>query len=124
MPSKSGQRKMPTLEPTVILTLTPTTTPMPSPTPTGTTMSTSTDATPPTTMSTFTRRRAYNGAMQLPTDRALAVVRRMPPEERRMIRDIFEWILSTDSVWLEPRCWTVPAIELDVALRLVAARGY
>ncbi len=56
MLSKSGQRKMATLELTLILTLTPTTTPMSSPTPTDTSMSTLTEATPPTTMSTFTRR--------------------------------------------------------------------
>ena len=61
--------------------------------------------------------------MNTPTNRALAVVRRMAADEREEIRDMFDrFIPSTDSVWLG--CWGVPATEIDVALRLVAARGY
>ena len=57
------------------------------------------------------------------TNRALAVVRRMPLDEREEIRDMFDRsIPSTDSVWLE--CWGVPATEIDVALRLLQERGY
>lgn len=62
--------------------------------------------------------------MNTPTDRALAVVRRMSIKEREMIRHVFaEYIPSTDSVWLD-NPWTVSPTELDVALTLVAERGY
>ncbi len=41
-----------------------------------------------------------------------------------MIRHVFEeYIPSTDSVWLD-NPWTVSPTELDVALTLVAERGY
>ena len=63
--------------------------------------------------------------MIMATNRALALVRSMPLEERRMILDFFDQHApSTDPIWTKHACWEVPATELDVALRLVAERGY
>lgn len=63
--------------------------------------------------------------MNTPTDKAIEIVRRMPSWERESLRDFFDrHIGSTDSVWAQYPPWAVPAADIDVALRLVAARGY
>ncbi len=61
--------------------------------------------------------------MHTPTDRALAVARRMSPEERAMILNLFDnHAGSTDPAWAH--LWVVPPSELDVALRLLEMQGY